>query len=139
MVDSTGILYKINDHFHFGLNYKYEKKKGAGKWTEEHRAEIIPITKLEWQGLKIDVHTRFDYKDLEIVDKWLWREKIKIKKKQVRLIISRYRLLEFQLRKDVSTIVYDFGFGKRINSFGTMVISLILFTIFFLSVLSGLK
>jgi hypothetical protein len=77
---APGIVYKVNPQFNFELNYKYEKEKRKGDWTDEHRMEIISIIKWKWSGFHLMVRNRIEYRSIEGDNRWRLREKLKIKK-----------------------------------------------------------
>jgi len=78
---APGFVYNLKDHLDFELNYKFEKERGQKKWTDEHRIEIIPILKWNWETLKFKVRNRLEYRNIEGEENWRLREKIALKRR----------------------------------------------------------
>ncbi len=77
---SPGVVFRIKRYFDFELNYKYKRKKTGKEWSEEHRVELIPTINWKLEEYKLNIKNRFEYRSVEGQNKWMWREKLKIKR-----------------------------------------------------------
>ncbi len=103
---APGVVFKINQHFNFELNYKFEREKGVKGWSSEHRVEIIPVIKWEWREYQLNNRNRFEFRSFKEENKWRWREKLKIKK---HMKIGAFEFTPFVSEE----IFYDF----KVNEF----------------------
>lgn len=77
---APGILYTLTEHLVFGLNYKFQRLKAKSVWTNEHRIEIQPIVKWNWDRLKFSLRNRLEYRNVEGVVEWRLRERFRFKR-----------------------------------------------------------
>jgi hypothetical protein len=118
---TPGFVYNLKDYLEFELNYKYEAEKRGKEWTDEHRVEIIPILKWNWEEIKFKVRNRLEYRDIEGETSWRLREKIAFKRKmdiegvEVNFSASEEIFYDFKIGQFNQNRI-KLGLSKNLNS-----------------------
>jgi len=75
---SPGVTVTVSPAFEISAHYKYQRSLNGAIWQREHRLDLVPTIRWDWEKSSGKLDTKVEYRHLENHPFWRFREKVTV-------------------------------------------------------------